>query len=119
VEGIHFHIESDILVALRVLDRRGMILYDSAYPSRAGDSLADTKYFIRASTLRANEHLVTDLMNIVVERPDSKQFIMAVPIYQRLSASHDLQFNGVVLAVLSVDGITQKYLLPVKSGTRG
>jgi signal transduction histidine kinase len=119
VEGIHFHIESDILVALRVLDRRGTILYDSGYPRREGDSLADTKYFIRARTLRANEHLVTDLMNVVVERPDSKQFIIAVPIYQTSSGSQDLQFNGVVLAVLSVDGLTQKYLLPVKSGTRG
>lgn len=119
VAGIHYHIESDILVALRVLDRRGTILYDSGYPRREGVSLADTKYFIRASTLRANEHLVTDLMNIVVERPDSKQFIMAVPIYQRSPGAQDLQFNGVVLAVLSVDGITQKYLLPVKSGTRG
>ena len=29
------------------------------------------------------------------------------------------EFNGIVLAVLSVDGITQKYLLPIKSGTRG
>jgi PAS domain S-box-containing protein len=119
VKGIHYHIESDILVALRVLDRRGTILYDSGYPKREGESLADTKYFIRASTLRANEHLVTDLMNIVTERPDSKQFIMAVPIFQRSPGSQDLQFNGVVLAVLSVDGITQKYLLPVKSGTRG
>ena len=58
-------------------------------------------------------------MNLVVERPDSKQFIMAVPIYQILPGSPDPQFNGVVLAVLSVDGITQKYLLPIKSGTRG
>jgi PAS domain S-box-containing protein len=119
VKGIHYHIESDILVALRVVDRRGTILYDSGYPKREGDSLANTKYFIRASTLRANEHLVTDLMNLVPERPDSKQFIMAVPIYQKSPGSQDLMFNGVVLAVLSVDGITQKYLLPVKSGTRG
>ena len=119
VTGIHYHIESDILVALRVLDRRGTILYDSGYPKREGDSVADTKYFQRAKTLRANEHLVTDLMNLVVDRPDSKQFIMAVPIYQRSQGSDDLRFNGVVLAVLSVDGITQKYLLPVKSGTRG
>jgi PAS domain S-box-containing protein len=44
---------------------------------------------------------------------------MAVPIYQRLPGSQDPEFNGVVLAILSVDGITQKYLLPVKSGTRG
>lgn len=119
VEGIHYHIESDTLVALRILDRRGTILYDSGYPGREGDNLAKTKYFIRASTLRANEHLVTDLMNIVVERPDTKQFIMAVPIYQKLPGYQDLQLNGVVLAVLSMDGITQKYLLPVKSGTRG
>ncbi len=119
VKGIHYHIESDILVALRVLDRRGTILYDSGYPRREGASLADTKYFIRARALRANEHLVTDLMNIVVERPDSKQFIMAVPVYQKLPGSQDPQFNGVVLAILSVDGLTQKYLLPIKSGTRG
>jgi PAS domain S-box-containing protein len=29
------------------------------------------------------------------------------------------EFNGVVLAVVSMDGITQKYLSPIKSGTRG
>ena len=119
VKGIHYHIESDILVALRVLDRSGTILYDSGYPGREGGSLADTKYFNRAKTLRANEHLVTDLMSIISERPDAKQFIIAVPIYQKAAGSQDAQFNGVVLAVLSVDGLTQKYLLPVKSGTRG
>lgn len=119
VQGIHFHIEGDILVAIQVLDRTGTILYDSGNPSREGASVANTKYFHRATTLRRNEHLVTDLMNITGDRSDPKQFAMAVPIFQTTAGSEELRFSGAVLAVLSVNGITQKYLLPVKSGTRG
>jgi signal transduction histidine kinase len=119
VQGIHYHVESDILVALRVTDRAGVILYDSGYPSREGTSIADTKYFRRATTLQRNQHLVTDLMDITGDRSDPKQFAMAVPIFQKMAGSEESLFRGVVLAVLSVNGITQKYLLPVKSGTRG
>src|SRR5512139_1625285 len=106
VQGIHFHIERDMIASLQVLDRRGTILYDSGYPSREGVNVADAKYFRRAVTLRRNEHLVTDLMNITSGEADAKQFAMAVPIYQRVAGSEDLQFNGLVLAVRSVDGIT-------------
>jgi PAS domain S-box-containing protein len=119
VEGIHYFIESDIILTIQVLDHQGAILYDSAHPERVGGRLADTKYFRRAQSLRRNEHLVTDLMNITGEKSDSKQFIIAVPVYQKLHGSPDLQFNGVVLAVLSMDGITRKYLSHIKSGTRG
>ena len=119
VEGIHFHSESDIVVALQVVDRLGTILYDSGYPNLEGHSLADTKYFRRATTLRQNELLVTDLMTITDDRSHATQFIMAIPIYQQQSAAPRPQFKGVVIAVLSVDAINQKYLAPVKSGTRG
>jgi PAS domain S-box-containing protein len=53
------------------------------------------------------------------QKPESKQFIIATPIYQQLRNSQSFDFNGVVLAVLSIDGITEKYLAPIKSGTRG
>src|SRR5512137_103233 len=119
MQGIHYHVESDILVALRVIDRAGVILYDSGYPSREGTNIADTKYFRRATTLKRNQHLVTDLMDVTGDRSDPKQFVMAVPIYQKSAGSEETVFRGVVMAVLSVNGITQKYLLPVKSGTRG
>jgi hypothetical protein len=40
IEGIHFHLETDILVTIRILDRRGTIVYDSAFPGREGGDLS-------------------------------------------------------------------------------
>jgi PAS domain S-box-containing protein len=119
VEGIHFHLESGIVVTIRILDRRGTVLYDSAAPGREGGSLAAADYFRKASSLRRNEKLITDLLPASGETTLAKQFIIAVPIYQAVHGGQAYEFNGVVTADLSLDGITQKFLAPIKSGTRG
>jgi PAS domain S-box-containing protein len=119
VEGIHFHLESDIVVTIRILDRNGKILYDSETPGHEGGSLAATDYFQKASSLRRNEKLITDLLPASDDKILSKQIIIAVPIFPAPRGGKAPEFNGVVLAVLSLDGITQKFLAPVKSGTRG
>ncbi len=119
VEGIHFQLESGILITIRVLNRQGKILYDSAAPEREGDNFASTNYFRRASSLRRNERLVTDLLPSTGGEGNAKQFIIAVPIYQAVPGGRAYNFSGTVIAVLSLDGITQKFLAPIKSGTRG
>jgi PAS domain S-box-containing protein len=119
IESIHFHLESDIVATLRVLDRRGTILYDSASKREEGTSVASTEYFRAAKALRRNERLVTQLLSPPGGKTDAKQIIIAVPILQPGASGNESVFDGVVLAVLSMDGITQKYLAPVKSGTRG
>ncbi|MDA8100099.1 MAG: cache domain-containing protein [Nitrospiraceae bacterium] len=120
VEGIHFHIESDVLSTIRVVGRDGTILYDSASPGREGGNLAQTDYFRKARSLKKHERIVTDLLEQPAGKGDSKQFIVATPIYRWSSGKeYKAEFNGIVLAVLSMDGITQKFLAPVKSGARG
>lgn len=119
VESVHFHLESDILVTIRIVNRNGVILYDSAAPDREGSSLADSDYFRRAQDLRRHERIITELRDPEDSRETSKQIIIATPVYQAASSGTAPSFNGVVLAVLSMDGITQKYLAPIKSGTRG
>lgn len=119
VEGIHFHLESDILVTIRILDRRGRVLYDSAYPGREGVDLADTDLFRQVRTLRRNERYVSGLLDVQEQRNAPKQFIIATTIHAAATDASGPEFAGVVLAVLSLDGITQKYLAPIKSGTRG
>jgi PAS domain S-box-containing protein len=118
-ETMNFHIQSEMLVTIRVLDRQGRLIYDSAYPGREGADLSETDYFRNTRTLRRHERLITELMESPDQKPESKQFIIATPIYQQLRPSQSFEFNGVVLAVLSIDGITEKYLAPIKSGTRG
>ncbi len=54
-----------------------------------------------------------------MERPETKEFIVATPIYQSRNDRPSPEFSGVVLAVLSMDGITRKYLSPIRSGMRG
>jgi PAS domain S-box-containing protein len=119
VESIHYHLESDIVMTLRVLDSRGVIIYDSASKEDEGRSLADTDYFQAARTLRLNERLVTDLLPPPRGRTNPQRIVLAVPILRRGPGGELPVFQGVVLAVLSMDGITQKFLAPVKSGTRG
>ena len=63
--------------------------------------------------------MVTDLLPVQDINPGSKQFIIATPIYERHPVSDISEFSGIVLAVLSLDGITQKFIAPVKSGSRG
>lgn len=118
-EAMNFHIQSEMLVTIRVLDRQGRLIYDSAYPGREGADLSKTDYFKTTRTLRRHEKFVTELLDAPNQGPGSKQFIIATPIYQQLRNSRNFDFNGVVLAVLSIEGITQKYLAPIKSGTRG
>ncbi|HTP04854.1 MAG TPA: cache domain-containing protein [Nitrospirota bacterium] len=118
-EAINFNIQNEVLVTIRVLSKQGIVLYDSSYPGREGVDLSKTDYFKKASLLPRNERLITDLLSSSDNGQDSKQFIVATPIYQRFAGSTTREFNGIVLAVLSMDGLTQKFLAPIKSGTGG
>jgi len=118
-EAMSVHMQSELLVTIRVLSRDGIVLYDSAYPGREGSNLAGTDYFKTTKTLRRREKLITELLTDPDQRPESKQFIIATPVYHSPSPGLTQTFNGAVLAVLSMEGITQKYLAPIKSGTRG
>ncbi len=118
-EAINFNIQNEALVTIRVLDKRGIVVYDSASPGREGVNLSKTDYFRKARLLPRNEKLITDLLPGPDQKPESKQFIIATPIYQQHPNRAVPDFSGIVLAVLSLDGITQKYIAPIKSGTRG
>ncbi len=118
-ETINFNIQNEMLVTIRVLDRNGIVLYDSSYPGREGVNLSKTDYFQKARLLPRNEKLITDLFPAPNRDSDSKQFIVATAIYPRRKGHGTAEFRGVVLAVLSLDGITQKFLSPIKSGMRG
>jgi PAS domain S-box-containing protein len=118
-ESITFSLQNEALVTIRVLDKNGTILYDSSYPGREQVSLSKTDYFQKARVLPRNEKLVTDLLDTHHEGMGTKEFIVATPIYQPIKNQPVPAFRGVVLAVLSMDGITQKYLSPIKSGVRG
>jgi len=118
-EAINFNIQNEVLVTIRVLNKKGIVLYDSSYPGREGVDLSKTDYFKKASLLPRNEKLITDLLSPSDHGQDSKQFIVASPIYQRHEGSIAPEFKGIVLAVLSMDGLTKKYLAPIKSSTGG
>jgi len=118
-EAINFNIQNEVLVTIRVLNKKGIVLYDSSYPGREGVDLSKADYFKKASLLPRNEKLITDLLSPSDLGQDSKQFIVASPIYQRREGSITPEFNGIVLAVLSMDGLTKKYLAPIKSGIGG
>ncbi len=117
-EAINFNIQNEVLITIRVLDRHGIVVYDSASPGREGANLSKADYFQQARYLPKNEKLITDLIPAPDAGSDSKQFIIATPIYQQFGKDVP-DFSGVVLAVLSLDGITQKYIAPIKSGSRG
>jgi signal transduction histidine kinase len=118
-DAISFNIQNEMLVTIRVLDKNGIVLYDSSYPGREGIDLSKTDYFQKARLLPRNEKLITDLLPAPDQSPDSKQFIVATAIYPSRKERRAPEFRGVVLAVLSLDGITQKFLSPIKSGMRG
>ncbi len=118
-ELINFSLRNQALVSTRVLDRNGILLYDSSSPGREKVDLSKTDYFEKARVLPRNEKLITDLFDDPVSHQGSKDFIVAVPIYQQQRNRESHVFMGIVLAVLSVDGITERYLSPIKSGTRG
>ncbi len=117
-EAINFNIQSEALVTIRVLNRDGIVVYDSTAPGREGTNLSKTDFFQKARLLPKHEKMVTDLLPGEGANQESKQFIIATPIYQKHGESPS-EFSGIVLAVLSLDGLTQKYIAPVKSGTRG
>jgi signal transduction histidine kinase len=118
-ESINIGLRTKALDTIQVLNKDGIVLYDSSYPQKEGTDLSRTEYFQKARLLPDNERLITDLIDIHNDKPETKEFIVATPIYLR-DANHPVaEFRGIVLAVLSVDGITQKYILPIKSGTRG
>lgn len=119
VEAINFNLQNVVLVTIRVLDKRGIVLYDSAYPGREGVDLSNTDYFRKTQTLPKNEKLISDLLQNHDQNPSTQEFIIATPIYEKRSGATAAAFSGVALAVLSMDGLTQKYLAPIKSGMRG
>jgi len=119
LEAMNFNIQNEVLVSIRILNKHGIVIYDSASPGREGVDLSTTDYFQRARVLPRSEKLITDLLPSTDPRPESKRFIIATPIYHHLPNVPVPEFGGVVLAVLSLEGITQRYIAPVKSGTRG
>jgi PAS domain S-box-containing protein len=118
-ESITFSLRNEALLTVRVLDKNGILLYDSYSPGRELADYSGTDYFKKARVLPKNEKLITDLLEIHEAREHSKEFIVAVPIYQQSPDGAVPRFNGIVLAVLSLDGVTRRYLAPIKSGTRG
>jgi len=118
-EAINFSLQDEALVTIRVLDKNGILLYDSSYPGRERGDFSKTDYFKKIHLLPKNEKLVTDLLDIHEKMPETKEFIVGTPIYRYTNGRRAAEFNGAVLAVLSMDGITRKYISPVKSGTRG
>lgn len=118
-ESINFSMQNEALVTIRVIDRNGILLYDSSYPGRERVDLSQTDYFKKARVLPKNEKLITDLIEIHTPGNETKEFIVAASVYQPVRGRLLPEFRGVVLAVLSMNGITQKFLSPIKSGTRG
>ncbi len=118
-ESINFSLQNEALITIRVLDKHGILLFDSSYPGRERVDLSKTDYFRQARVLPRNEKLVTDLMELhSPNEQETKEFIVATPIYLQTGRSLH-EFSGVVLAVLSMNGITQKYLSPIRSGQSG
>ncbi len=118
-ESINIGLQNEALITISILDKDGILLYDSAYPEKEGKDFSKTDYFQKARFLPRNERLVTNLLTLPDQKPESKQFIVATPIYRKDGSAQAQEFRGVVLAVLSLDGITKKYLSPIISGTRG
>jgi len=119
VDSITSSLRNEALITIRVLDQNGIIRYDSTYPRRVQTDLSKTDYFNRARVLPQNEKLITDLLETHDSGEDTKQFIIAVPVYTRKENRSLQEFNGVVLAALSMNGLTSRFLAPIKSGRRG
>ncbi len=119
VQGIHFHLASDIVLTIQVLDRSGTVRYDSGAPGREGGDLSRSVHFRAARALRRGELYVSDLFDAPDRRFGAKQLIVATPIRRGSPGSPAAEFGGMVQAVLSLDGITAKFLAQIRSGTRG
>jgi two-component system NtrC family sensor kinase len=118
-ESIIRSLQNEALITVRVLDKDGILLYDSASPGKKLTDYSKTDYFLKARLLPKYEKLITDLLDIPHESRETKKVIIATPIYQLRNGHPVAEFRGVVLALLSIDGITQKYLSPIRSGIRG
>jgi signal transduction histidine kinase len=118
-DSVKIGLQNKALDTIQVINKDGIVLYDSSHPQKEGADLSRTDYFQKARLLPSSERLITDLIELHNDKPETKEFIVATPIYQ-YDAKHPVaEFRGVVLAVLSMDGITQTYILPIKSGLRG
>ncbi|OGW18646.1 MAG: hypothetical protein A2X56_13955 [Nitrospirae bacterium GWC2_57_13] len=118
-EAITSEVQSEMLVTVQVLSANGRVLYDSAHVKPMGADLSHTEYFKNARKLKQNEKMITDILEVHDPNHNSREFIVATPIYQNLRDPHVHEFAGIVQAVLSLDGISQKYLSRITSGTRG
>jgi len=118
-ESITLSLQNEALITVRVLDENGILLYDSAFPGRVLEDLSKTDSFRKARLLPKNENLITDLLESHDQGSIRKEFIIATPIYKTRKDEPRPIFRGVVLAVLSMNGITKKYLAPIRSGMRG
>lgn len=118
-ESITLSLQNEAVITVRVLDENGILLYDSAFPERELEDLSMTDSFRKARLLPKNENLITDLLESHDQGSIRKEFIIATPIYKIRKDEPRPIFRGVVLAVLSMNGITRKYLSPIRSGMRG
>jgi len=116
---ITLSLQNEGLITVRVLDENGILLYDSAFPERELEDLSRTDSFRKARLLPKNEKLITELLESHDQGSIRKEFIIATPIYKTREDEPRPVFRGVVLAVLSMNGITKKYLSPIRSGMRG
>lgn len=112
-------LQNEALITIRILDKNGLLIYDSAFPENELRDLSKTDYFRRARVLPRNEKLITDLLEVPDRNSSKKEFIIATAIYENGEDQEAPEFSGVVLARLSIDGITKKYLSPIRSGMRG
>jgi sensor histidine kinase regulating citrate/malate metabolism len=64
VDSISIGLQNKALETIQVVDKKGIVLYDSAYPNNEGADLSGTDYFQKARLLPNDERLVTDLMDI-------------------------------------------------------
>ncbi len=117
--SINLSLQNEALITIRVLDKNGILLYDSAFPERELEDLSKTDSFRKTRVLPKNEKLITDLLETRDQGSSRKEFIIATPIYKTREDKPGPVFSGIVLAVLSMDGITKKYLSPIRSGMRG
>jgi len=118
-ESIKLSLQNEPLITISVLDKNGILLYDSSNPARETLNLSKTDYFQKARVLPNKEKLITDLLDSPCEGPEAKEFIIATPIYKTMKGQQAPEFRGVVFAILSMEGITRKYLSPIRSGMRG
>jgi len=79
-ESISFSLQNEALVTMKVIDKNGILLFDSSSPGRERVDLSNTDYFRQARVLPRNEKLVTDLMELHSPSEETKEFIVAFPI---------------------------------------